>query len=283
MVLMVTAPPSCIRPPPHPPSLPCKPLPLEACSLIIFPEPPDPTAALIRLLAPLHILEPSVSSPVHVVAVTPLSFFATTKGLTRSVFEPLFVQKVFSVSSCNKPYMDEYYLVLGISCVKMNHLPQNEDVALSLNLLLPLVEDVTSSLPLPQYEDLTLPHTISNAHNTVAQEESKTHLPHLPSSKEILSCCRVEKKSTESLIRNRYTPLQSLFTLYEVRIRTFVLSALVSMVAEIDAFKNGGFGWYTHGMYVAHGSQCSILYAVSTFAVQTLTMDEFEWDRRLSS
>ncbi|WZZ40392.1 hypothetical protein YC2023_036651 [Brassica napus] len=101
----------------------------------------------------------------------------------------------------------------------MNHLAQNEDVALSLNLLLPLVEDVTSSLPLPQYEDLTLPHTISN-----------------------------------------------------VRIRTFVLSALVSMVAEIDAFKNGGFGWYTHGMYVAHGSQCSILYAVSTFAVQTLTM-----------
>ncbi|KAH0889936.1 LOW QUALITY PROTEIN: hypothetical protein HID58_052365, partial [Brassica napus] len=156
---------SSIVPPPHPPSLPCKPLPLEACSLIIFPEPPDPTAALIRLLAPLHILEPSVSSSVHVVAVTPLSFFATTKGLTRSVFvsfgvrvsttcrfqssptfqiepwflfEPLFVQKVFSVSSCNKPYMDEYYLVLGISCVKMNHLAQNEDVALSLNLLLPL-------------------------------------------------------------------------------------------------------------------------------------------------
>ncbi|CAF1701001.1 unnamed protein product [Brassica oleracea] len=172
MVLMVTAPPSCIRPPPHPPSLPCKPLPLEACSLIIFPEPPDPTAALIRLLAPLHILEPSVSSSVHVVAVTPLSFFATTKG---------------------------------ISCVKMNHLAQNEDVALSLNLLLPLVEDVTSSLPLPQYEDLTLPHTISNF---------VFHMFYL-----------------------------LLVTLYEVRIRTFVLSALVSMVAEIDAFKNGGFGW----------------------------------------
>ncbi|KAH0872431.1 hypothetical protein HID58_069793 [Brassica napus] len=198
MVLMVTAPPSCIRPPPDPPPLPCKPPPLEACSIIISPEPSEPTAALIRLLAPLHILEPSVSSPVPVVAVTPLSFFATTKGTS------LRSEDIFSVSSCNKPYMDEYYLVLGISCVKMNHLPLNEDVALSLNLLLPLVEDVTSSLPLPQYEDLTLPQ-------------------------------------------------------YEDRLMLL---------------KNGGFGWYIHGMYVAHCSQCSILYVVSTFAVETLALPE---------
>ncbi|KAF2592774.1 hypothetical protein F2Q70_00042659 [Brassica cretica] len=220
MVLMVTAPPSCIRPPPDPPPLPCKPPPLEACSIIISPEPSDPTAALIRLLAPLHILEPSVSSPVPVVAVTPLRTSLRSEG-------------IFSVSSCNKPYMDEYYLVLGISCVKMNHLPLNEDVALSLNLLLPLVEDVTSSLPLPQYEDLTLP-----------QYEDVTLFYLL------------------------------LVPLYEVRIRTFVLSTLVSMVAEIDAFKNGGFGWYIHGMYVAHCSQCSILYVVSTFAVETLALPE---------
>ncbi|CAN7126586.1 unnamed protein product [Brassica rapa subsp. narinosa] len=262
MVLMVTAPPSCIRPPPDPPPLPCKPPPLEACSLIISPEPPDSTAALIRLLAPLHILEPSVSSLVPVVAVTPLSFFAMTKGLTRSVFvsfgvrvsttciflssptfqiEPwflfvetsLFSEGIFSVSSCNKPYMDEYYLVLGISCVKMNHLPLNEDVALSLNLLLPLVKDVTSSLPLPQYEDLTLPQY---------EDVTLFYLLLVPP--------------------------------YEVRIRTFVLSAHVSMVAEIDAFRNGGFGWYIHGMYVAHGSQCSILYVVSTFSVETLALQE---------
>ncbi|KAG5410966.1 hypothetical protein IGI04_007285 [Brassica rapa subsp. trilocularis] len=235
MVLMVTAPPSYIRPPPDPPPLPCKPPPLEACSLIISPEPPDSTAALIRLLAPLHILEPSVSSLVPVVAVTPLSFFAMTKGLTRSVFvsfgvrvsttcrfqssptfqiEPWFLfvetslcsEGIFSVSSCNKPYMDEYYLVLGISCVKMNHLPLNEDVALSLNILLPLVKDVTSSLPLPQYEDLTLPQY---------EDVTLFYLLLVPQ--------------------------------YEVRIRTFVLSALVSMVAEIDAFRNGGFGWYIHG------------------------------------
>ncbi|KAL0803932.1 hypothetical protein Bca101_096422 [Brassica carinata] len=182
MVLMVTAPPSCIRPTPDPPPLPCKPPPLEACSLIISPEPSDPTAALIRLLAPLHIFEPSISSLVPVVA------------------EPLFVQK---------------------------------DVALSLNLLLPLVEDVTSSLPLPQYEDLTLPQY---------EDVTLFYLLLVPP--------------------------------YEVRIRTFVLSALVSMVAEIDAFKNGGFGWYIHGMYVAHGSQCSILYVVSTFAVETLALQE---------
>ncbi|KAH0899250.1 LOW QUALITY PROTEIN: hypothetical protein HID58_048818, partial [Brassica napus] len=217
MVLMVTAPPSYIRPPPDPPPLPCKPPPLEACSLIISPEPPDSTAALIHLLAPLHILEPSVSSLVPVVAVTPLSFFAMTKGLTRSVFvsfgvrvstmcrfqssptfqiEPWFLfvetslcsEGIFSVSSCNKPYMDEYYLVLGISCVKMNHLPLNEDVALSLNILLPLVKDVTSSLPLPQYEDLTLPQY---------EDVTLFYLLLVPQ--------------------------------YEVRIRTFVLSALVSM------------------------------------------------------
>ncbi|CAN6880072.1 unnamed protein product [Brassica oleracea] len=209
---MVTAPPSCIRPPPDPPPLPCKPPPLEACSLIISLEPSDPTAALIRLLAPLHILEPSVSSPVPVVAVTPLSFFATTKGLTRSVFvsfgvrvstkcrfqssltfqiEPWFLfvgtslrsEGIFSVSFCNKPYMDEYYLVLG--CY--------------------------NSLPLPQYEDLTLP---------------------------------------------QYEDVTLFYLLL------------------IDAFKNGGFGWYIHGMYVAHGSQCSILYVVSTFAVETLALQE---------
>ncbi|CAN7083266.1 unnamed protein product [Brassica oleracea var. botrytis] len=113
--------------------------------------------------------------------------------------------------------MDEYYLVLGISCVKMNHLPLNEDVALSLNLLLPLVEDVTSSLPLPQYEDLTLP-----------QYEDVT-----------------------------------LFYLL-----------LVPLYERLMLLKNGGFGWYIHGMYVAHCSQCSILYVVSTFAVETLALPE---------
>ncbi|CAF2054973.1 unnamed protein product, partial [Brassica oleracea] len=152
---------------------------------------------------PLHIFEPSISSLVPVVAVTPLSFFATTKGLTRSVFvsfgvristtcrvqssptfqiEPWFLfvgtslrsEGIFSVSSCNKPYMDD-------------------------------------SLPLPQYEDLTLP---------------------------------------------QYEDVTLFYLLL------------------IDAFKNGGFGWYIHGMYVAHGSQCSILYVVSTFAVETLALQE---------
>ncbi|KAF3511065.1 hypothetical protein F2Q69_00002080 [Brassica cretica] len=117
MVLMVTAPPSCIKPPPDPPPLPCKPLPLEACSLIIFPEPPDPTAALIRLLAPLHILKPSVSSPVHVVAVTPLIFFATTKGLTRSVFVSFGVRVSTACRFQSSPtfQIEPWFLFVGTS------------------------------------------------------------------------------------------------------------------------------------------------------------------------
>ncbi|XP_048604214.1 uncharacterized protein LOC111212384 isoform X2 [Brassica napus] len=164
MVLMVTAPPSYIRPPPDPPPLPCKPPPLEACSLIISPEPPDSTAALIHLLAPLHILEPSVSSLVPVVAVTPLSFFAMTKGLTRSVFVSFGVR--------------------------------------------------------------------------------------------VSTMCRFQSSPTFQI--------EPWFL--------FVETSLCS--EEIDAFRNGGFGWYIHGMYVAHGSQCSILYVVSTFSVETLALQE---------
>ena len=69
-----------------------------------------------------------------------------------------------------------------------------------MNLLLPLVEDVTSSLHLPQYEDLTFPQY---------EDVTMFYLLLVPPN--------------------------------EVRIRTFVLSAQVSMVAKIDAFKNGGF------------------------------------------
>ncbi|KAG2322046.1 hypothetical protein Bca52824_015259 [Brassica carinata] len=262
---MVTTPQSRFRPPPDPPPSPCKSPPLEARSPFIPPEPPDPPDVL--LLAPLQILKPSVSSPVPVVAATPRSFFATTRGLTGSFFvsfgvrvsttwrrfhssptfqiEPWvlfagtsllfakFSEGIFSVSSWNMSYVDEHYLGLGISCVKMNHLPLIEDVALSLNLLVPLVEDTTSSLTSTQYEDLTLP-----------QYEDVT--------------------------------LFYLFLVpqYEAGIRTFVLLALVSTVAGIEAFKNGGFGWSIHGRDEAHDSQDSFPYMVSTFAVQNLALQE---------
>ncbi|KAG2253679.1 hypothetical protein Bca52824_083815 [Brassica carinata] len=219
----------------------------------IPPEPPDPPDVL--LLAPLQILEPSISSPVPGLAATPRSFFATTSGLTGSILVSFRVQvsttwrrfhssptfpnramvfeSIFSVSSWNISYVDEHYLGLGISCVKMNHLPMIEDVVLSLNLLVPLVENMTSSLTLTQYEDLTLP-----------QYEDVTLFYLL------------------------------LVPRYEAGIRTFVLLALVSMVAEIEAFKNGGFGWSIHGRDEAHDSQDFFPYMVSTFTVQTLALKE---------
>ncbi|KAL0741870.1 hypothetical protein Bca4012_083383 [Brassica carinata] len=169
MVLMVATPHSRFRPLPDPPPSSCKSPPLEARSPLIPPEPPDPPDVL--LLAPLRssnllALTGSVfvSSGVRVSTawcgfhssptfqIEPWVLFAETSLLFVKLSEG-----IFSVSSWNMSYMDEHYLVLGISSVKMNHLPLIEDVSLALNLLVPLVEDMTSSLTLPQYEDLTLP------------------------------------------------------------------------------------------------------------------------------
>lgn len=272
MVLMVTSLQSRFRPPPDPPPSPCKPPPLEARSPHIPPKPPDPPDVL--LLASLQILDSSISSLVPAVAATLRSFFATTSNLTGSVFvtfgvqisttwykyrsttwctfqssptfqiEPWFLfagtsllfvkfsEGIFSVSSWNMAYIDEY-LVLGISCIKRNHLPLIEDVTPSLNLLVPLVEDMTSSLTLFQYEDLILP---------LYEDVTLFYLLLVPQ--------------------------------YEAGIRTFVLLALVSMVAGIDTFENGGFGWCIHGMDGACDSQNSFPYMISSIAVGTLALQE---------
>lgn len=57
-------------------------------------------------------------------------------------------------------------------------------------------------------------------------------------------------------------------------ITTFVLLALFSVVSGTVASKNGGFGWFIHGMDEAHDSQSSsrILYVVSALAAEALTL-----------
>ncbi|KAH0919295.1 hypothetical protein HID58_026955 [Brassica napus] len=190
MVLMVTPFPSRFRPPPDPPppDLPpwslCKSRPFKARFLIVPPEPPEPPDVPLLLAPLLQTLESSInpvvflprcSSLVPVAVASPLRFFASTIGLTGTVFgfqhsssfqlEPQFIfaetssllvklSKGFvSVSLWNKSYLYEPCLVLGVSCLKMSPLPLNEDIVLPLNLILPQFEDVASDRSLPLYED----------------------------------------------------------------------------------------------------------------------------------
>uniref|UniRef100_M4DSC5 Uncharacterized protein n=1 Tax=Brassica campestris TaxID=3711 RepID=M4DSC5_BRACM len=271
MVLMVTPFSSRFRPPPDPPppDLPpwslCKSRPFKARFLIVPPEPPDVLLLLAPLLQTLEssinpvVFLPRCSSPVPVDVASPLRFFASTIGLTGTVFvsfgvcvstawcrfqhcstfqlEPQFIfaetssllvklsKGIVSVSSWNKSYLYEPCLVLGVSCLEMSPLPLNEDIALPLNLILPQFEDVASDRSLPLYEDVTL-----------------CSPPLVPQ--------------------------------YGVGTRTFVLLALVSMVSGTDASKNGGLGWCIHGMDEAHDARSSarILYVVSTLAAEALTL-----------
>ncbi|WZZ05824.1 hypothetical protein YC2023_091745 [Brassica napus] len=199
---MVTPFPSRFRPPPDPPppDLPpwslCKSRPFKARFLIVPPEPPEPPDVPLLLAPLLQTLESSInpvvflprcSSLVPVAVASPLRFFASTIGLTGTVFglfrvcvstawcrfqhsssfqlEPQFIfaetssllvklSKGFvSVSLWNKSYLYEPCLVLGVSCLKMSPLPLNEDIVLPLNLILPQFEDVASDRSLPLYED----------------------------------------------------------------------------------------------------------------------------------
>lgn len=145
---------------------------------------------------------------------------------------------IVSVSSWNKSYLYEPCLVLGVSCLEMSPLPLNEDIALPLNLILPQFEDVASDRSLPLYED------------------GASDLLSLPLYEDVTLCS------------------PPLVPQYGVGTRTFVLLALVSMVSGTDASKNGGLGWCIHGMDEAHDSQSSarILYVVSTFAAEALTL-----------
>ncbi|WZY98987.1 hypothetical protein YC2023_071316 [Brassica napus] len=200
MVLMVTPFSSRFRPPPDPPppDLPpwslCKSRPFKARFLIVPPEPPDVPLLLAPLLQTLEssinpvVFLPRCSSPVPVDVASPLRFFASTIGLTGTVFvsfgvcvstawcrfqhsssfqlEPQFIfaetssllvklsKGIVSVSSWNKSYLYEPCLVLGVSCLEMSPLPLNEDIALPLNLILPQFEDVASNRSLPLYEDV---------------------------------------------------------------------------------------------------------------------------------
>ncbi|CAN7042263.1 unnamed protein product [Brassica rapa subsp. trilocularis] len=285
MVLMVTPFPSRFRPPPDPPptDLPpwslCKSRPFKARFLIVPPEPPEPPDVPLLLAPLLQTLESSINpvvflprctSPVPVAVASPLRFFASTIGLTGTVFvsfgvcvstawcrfqhsssfqlEPQFIfaetssllvklsKGIVSVSSWNKSYLYESCLVLGVSCLEMSSLPLNEDIALPLNLILPQFEDVASDRSLPLYEDVA------------------SDLLSLPLYEDVTLCS------------------PPLVPQYGVGTRTFVLLALVSMVSGTDASKNGGLGWCIHGMDEAHDSQSSarILYVVSTLAAEAL-------------
>ncbi|XP_033141603.1 uncharacterized protein LOC117132123 [Brassica rapa] len=101
MVLMVTPFPSRFRPPPDPPptDLPtwslCKSRPFKARFLIVPPEPPEPPDVPLLLAPLLQTLESSINpvvflprctSPVPVAVASPLRFFASTIGLTGTVF-----------------------------------------------------------------------------------------------------------------------------------------------------------------------------------------------------
>ncbi|CAN6886407.1 unnamed protein product [Brassica oleracea] len=123
----------------------------------------------------------------------------------------------------------------------MSPLLLNEDLALPLNLLLPLYEDVARDMSLPLYDTTR---------------------------KQLVSYGRFRRKSDVTLCSPPLVPQ------YGVGIRTFVLLALVSMVSGTDASKNGGFGWCIHGMDEAHDSQSSsrVLYVVSTLAAEALTL-----------
>ena len=115
----------------------------------------------------------------------------------------------------SKHFDTDYHYIreqVALGLIETRHIPASLQVA----------DIFTKSLPRQSYVDLrsklgvagppttSLRWDVRHAHNTMAQEEPKTHLPHLPSSKVLLSCCRAEERSTKSLIRNRYTPLQSL-------------------------------------------------------------------------